>query len=150
MKLEQLRDDTQTAYPSPHVIAEIAKAVVEKLGAKAFKPEAGLADRVQAWKFGPERKRDQQSADGRPSLQISAESQWLRPEQNQQVGNQIVPRQPLLEESWQDGFEWRQASLRMAGHFDRMRQPIYSEPADKSESPVGPNLPQNSKHSISW
>jgi hypothetical protein len=146
MKLEHLQNQTEASYPSPHVIDEIAEAVAKKLGAQSFRPEAGLADRVKAWERMREPNRPEtHTADGRPKIEVSAESQWLRPEQNEQVGNVIRPRQPVEYQN----FEWDKARAIMSGHFQRMRAPIFTEPADKSPEP-GPGIPVAKGHKISW
>jgi hypothetical protein len=148
-KFEQLQNQTEASYPSAQVVAEIIRDVLKKLGAQSFRPEDGLADRVKAWEHMREPNRPEtHTADGRPKIEVSAESQWLRPEQNQLDPDGVIrPRQQPVD--WMQGFEWDKASTVMAGHFQRMRAPIFTEPADKSPEP-GPGIPVAKGHKISW
>src|SRR5262249_52301865 len=156
MKLTELQDQTEAFYPSPRVVNEIAHAVIKELGAQGYRPDAGsaaeqavsLRDRVSAWERSRQPQRDQNlSPDLRPNYTISAESQWLRPEQNE-VGSDGVIRPRKQVEGWERDYEWNQASTRMAGYFQRVSTPIYHE-GDLQVAP-GPNIPVAKGHKISY
>ena len=136
-----------------NIVDQITQKVVEKLTkGQSFKPGGdSLVDRVNAWKFKPEPSRPETkfTCDNRPILKV--ENPWAtRPENSLQVGDTIVPRQPL-EQPWMEGHEWRNSVTRMDGYFQRVPKAIYEDRADTSEA-VGPKVPVNKedRHRISY
>ena len=156
--ITELRNQTQDSYSGPKWIDEIAEAVAAKLGAKGFEPATlqtdkdqrtlSLRDRVSAWEKSREPHRDSKREVGnRPNLVISAESQWLRPEQNE-LGDDGVIRPRKLPDY--PDYGWNQSALSMSGYFHRVTRPIFHEGDFSPETPPGPNVPVAKGHKISW